>query len=310
MRKNNYLKTTTTKFNRNEYAKKYRQEHKKKHYCFFCGKLLNGCGRTKYCDEHRTYKKPKRPCEYCNINPIAYHAKRYCSEECRINAIKERKILNKKRRFCIKCNKDITDTEKIKYCPECSIIAEKENTKRYTHEHKFKYRKNKYCIICGKSLINTPHRQKFCYDCVPNNIKGPYMPTYIRKKFPEKFVYIPSKCGYGSTAVFADGMSAEIQKQVPKMIEDTIKKLLNEEETNKRCDKMDKEGWCTMFGGYPKSKLLCKYWPEECPLLNNKTFDTQNKPCPKCGKIIHYSCKMCRECASKNRFGLSRYESL
>ena len=296
--------------NHKKWVNDYRIAHKKRHYCIYCGKLLSGIGRIKYCLEHSNHKEPKGLCEYCHINQIKHHAKKYCSRECMKKSIIYQKRLNRKVKYCIKCKKDLTGTLKHKYCPECSIIAKKEQTKKYNQTVKFKHRKCKFCIICGNSLSGIK-RHNFCYTCVPKEIEAPNIPGYVKRKFPEKFVYIPTASGTGREAIFADGMSAKIQKQVPKMIEETMKRILNEEETSKRCDKRDSEGWCTLFGNYPKSRILCKYWPEECPILNNKIINEHNKkckPCPSCGKPIGLYGRTCMECSKQNSYGLSKME--
>ena len=280
----------------------WRRAHKKRHYCFYCGKLLNGIGRTKYCLEHSKHTKPKGLCEYCHINQIKHHAKKYCSRECMKKANKHQVI-----RFCVKCNKDLTETTKHKYCLECGIIAGRENTNKYNEEHKFKYRKYKFCIICGASLKGIG-RHNFCYTCVPKEISTPNMITYLKRKYPEKFVYIPTAGGTGRTAIFADGCAKDIQKQVPQMIKEAMHKIINEEEKQKRCDKRDSEGWCTLYGNYPKSRILCKYWPENCPILTDKITNKHYKPCPKCGKPISLSGRTCMECSKKGKYRVSRAE--
>jgi Leucine-rich repeat (LRR) protein len=203
------------------------------------------------------------------------------------------------------CKKKFMSNDyKLKYCSdECRKIIQHIKEKEY----RYKNRKNKYCVICSRQLLNTSQGVRlYCNKCLPTNIK--FNSTwekikYLRNKFPQFHLKLPY--GLGATRlIFPRQENEYINKNQEEIISNLSKKILNEDNNFTHCIFARKDGVCTHKYNPYRNVDLCKYHynMKMCPMLTGEIREAgahRLRPCSKCGKLIDWNTKNHRNCVAK-----------
>lgn len=143
-----------------------------------------------------------------------------------------------KNKYCLNCGKELVGKHRKYCCSKCACKfyynSEKgrEATKRRNERKGIKQQTSDVEQEIGIKAKNINEIVKF------------------RKEHPEEFVELPYGCGFKSGErveyletshlIYCDGLSAKIQKELPKIIEDVSNKLVNEELTEEDIIEIEK----------------------------------------------------------------------
>ena len=119
----------------------------------FCNACSQSC-HDKLAERYRIQAQ-KKPCRQCGNDITRARSHKYCSDQCRYEAWRERMRKYPKNTNCRRCKKEITDKKQLVYCTvKCRL--------KYIQEKYDEAHEGKECERCGTTLVNT--RRTYCTD--------------------------------------------------------------------------------------------------------------------------------------------------